>query len=124
MLRLITNRSMPLQQIVNQVIELSKQVGAFIKQERSTFDPDKIEYKGLNDMVSYVDKTAEEKIVAELEKILPEAGFITEEKTKNNLAGWGRIPTAPRGCLVVDDEFAKHAHLLSNFRSRERASKV
>jgi myo-inositol-1(or 4)-monophosphatase len=77
---------MPLQQIVNQVIELSKQVGAFIKQERSTFDPDKVEYKGLNDMVSYVDKTAEEKIVAGLEKILPEAGFITEEKTRNKIA--------------------------------------
>lgn len=76
---------MPLQQIVTQVIELSKQVGAFIKQERSTFNPDAIEYKGLNDMVSYVDKTAEEKIVAGLEKILPEAGFITEEKTKNKI---------------------------------------
>jgi myo-inositol-1(or 4)-monophosphatase len=77
---------MPLQQIVTQVIELSKQVGAFIKQERSTFNQDAIEYKGLNDMVSYVDKTAEEKIVAGLEKILPEAGFITEEKTKNKIA--------------------------------------
>jgi len=76
---------MPLQQIVTQVIELSKQVGAFIKQERSTFNQDAIEYKGLNDMVSYVDKTAEEKIVAGLEKILPEAGFITEEKTKNKI---------------------------------------
>lgn len=32
-------------------------------------------------MVSYVDKTAEEKLVAELSKILPEAGFITEENT-------------------------------------------
>src|SRR6201999_4496085 len=74
---------MPLQQIVTQVIELSKQAGAFIKQERSNFNPDKVEYKGLNDMVSYVDKTAEEKIVTGLEKILPEAGFITEEKTKN-----------------------------------------
>jgi len=74
-----------LQQIVTQVIDLSKQVGAFIKQERSTFNSDQIEYKGLNDMVSYVDKTAEEKIVAGLEKILPEAGFITEEKTKNKI---------------------------------------
>lgn len=77
---------MPLQQIVNQVIELSKEAGAFIKQERNTFNQDKVEYKGLNDMVSYVDKTAEEMIVAGLEKILPEAGFITEEKTKNKIA--------------------------------------
>jgi myo-inositol-1(or 4)-monophosphatase len=77
---------MPLQQIVTQVIELSKQAGAFIRQERNTFNADKVEYKGLNDMVSYVDKTAEEMIVAGLEKILPEAGFITEEKTKNKIS--------------------------------------
>ena len=34
-------------------------------------------------MVSYVDKTAEQMIVSALEKLLPEAGFITEEKTVN-----------------------------------------
>ncbi|MCC8426125.1 inositol monophosphatase family protein [Mucilaginibacter sp. UR6-11] len=73
-------------QIAKQVIELSKQAGDFIRQERKTFNADKIEYKGLNDLVSYVDKTAEGIIVAGLEKILPEAGFITEEKTKNNIA--------------------------------------
>ncbi len=77
---------MSLKQVTEQVIDLSKQVGAFIREERNNFDPDKIEYKGLNDMVSYVDKTAEEKIVAGLEKILPEAGFITEEKTRNKIA--------------------------------------
>jgi myo-inositol-1(or 4)-monophosphatase len=76
---------MQLKQIINQVIEVSKEAGQFIRQERITFDPDKIEYKGLNDLVSYVDKTAEQKIVAGLEKIFPEAGFITEEKTKNRL---------------------------------------
>jgi myo-inositol-1(or 4)-monophosphatase len=77
---------MHLEQIVNKVIDLSKEVGAFIKQERNSFNPDKIEYKGLNDMVSYVDKTAEQKIVAALEKILPEAGFITEEQTSTKTA--------------------------------------
>ena len=34
----------------------------------------------LNDLVSYVDKTAEQIIVAGLEEILPEAGFITEPR--------------------------------------------
>jgi myo-inositol-1(or 4)-monophosphatase len=76
---------MKLSQIINQVIDVSKEAGQFIRQERKTFNPDKIEYKGLNDLVSYVDKTAEEKIVAGLELILPEAGFITEEKTRNRL---------------------------------------
>ncbi|WP_432327043.1 inositol monophosphatase family protein [Mucilaginibacter sp. P25] len=71
--------------IIHQVIEVSKQAGDFIRQERKAFDPDRIEYKGLNDMVSYVDKTAEEAIVKGLSKILPEAGFITEEKTTTKI---------------------------------------
>ncbi len=77
---------MQLEQVAKQVVELSKQAGDFIRQERKTFNADKIEYKGLNDLVSYVDKTAEGIIVAGLEKILPEAGFITEEQTKNKIA--------------------------------------
>ncbi|QXV64531.1 inositol monophosphatase [Mucilaginibacter sp. 21P] len=68
-------------QIIDRVIDVSKEAGQFIRDERKTFDADRIEYKGLNDLVSYVDKTAEQKIVAGLELILPEAGFITEEKT-------------------------------------------
>jgi myo-inositol-1(or 4)-monophosphatase len=39
----------------------------------------------LNDLVSYVDKTAEEIIVKGLQEILPEAGFITEEQTNTNI---------------------------------------
>ncbi|MBD1367294.1 inositol monophosphatase [Mucilaginibacter sp. ZT4R22] len=72
---------MKLNSIITEVTEVAKIAGQFIRQERITFDADKIEYKGLNDLVSYVDKTAEQKIVAGLEKIIPEAGFITEEKT-------------------------------------------
>ncbi|SEP41340.1 inositol monophosphatase family protein [Mucilaginibacter sp. OK283] len=72
---------MQLQNITQQVIEIAKQAGDFIRQERKSFSPDKIEYKGLNDMVSYVDQTAERIIVEGLKKVLPESGFITEEKT-------------------------------------------
>ncbi len=72
-------------QITNKVVEIARQAGAFIREQRKVFDPSKIEYKGLNDLVSYVDKTAEEMIVAGLEKVLPEAGFITEEKTTNRV---------------------------------------
>ncbi|HZY36774.1 MAG TPA: inositol monophosphatase family protein [Mucilaginibacter sp.] len=67
--------------LTKQVIEVAKEAGAFIREQRKTFSADKIEIKGLNDLVSYVDKTAEQMIVAALEKLLPEAGFITEEKT-------------------------------------------
>lgn len=76
---------MVLSQIINQVTEVARQTGDFIRNERKNFDADRIEYKGLNDLVSYVDKTAEQQIVAALEKILPEAGFITEEKTINKV---------------------------------------
>lgn len=76
---------MNLENLATEVINLSKQVGEFIRQERQKFNSDNIEYKGLNDMVSYVDKAAEVQIVAALEALLPEAGFITEEKTKNEI---------------------------------------
>jgi myo-inositol-1(or 4)-monophosphatase len=69
------------EQVIQKVIEIAKEAGEFIRQQRKTFTPDKIEIKGLNDLVSYVDKTAEEIIVAGLKNIVPGAGFITEEKT-------------------------------------------
>ncbi|WP_259069530.1 inositol monophosphatase family protein [Mucilaginibacter sp. X4EP1] len=74
---------MQLEQVTSKVVEIAKQAGAFIREQRKTFSADQIEIKGLNDLVSYVDKTAEQIIVAALEKVLPEAGFLTEEKTIN-----------------------------------------
>lgn len=74
---------MDLQQLTASVIELSKEVGGFIRAEGEKFNADDIEYKGLNNLVSYVDKEAEERIVARLSALLPEAGFITEEDTIN-----------------------------------------
>ena len=72
---------MQLEKITHKVIDVAKQAGAFIREQRNAFTPDKIEIKGLNDLVSYVDKTAEQIIVAALKDVVPEAGFITEEKT-------------------------------------------
>ena len=72
---------MILEQITQKVIDIAKETGVFIREQRKTFTPDKIEIKGLNDLVSYVDKTAEEQIVAALENVISGAGFITEEKT-------------------------------------------
>jgi myo-inositol-1(or 4)-monophosphatase len=54
----------------------------FIQSEAKKFSPEHIESKGLNNFVSYVDKTSEEMLVETLHEILPEAGFITEENTK------------------------------------------
>jgi len=74
---------MNLQQLAQNLNILVRSVGAFIKQEAASFDRSKIETKGVNDLVSYVDKQAEEKLVEGLRKLLPEAGFITEENTDN-----------------------------------------
>jgi len=70
-----------LEVLTYKVEALAKEAGAFIKQERSIFDDAKIEYKGEKDLVSYVDKETEKLLVARLRELLPEAGFITEEKT-------------------------------------------
>lgn len=64
-----------------QVRALAAQGAAFIKKEGATFDSSKIEHKSPTDMVSYVDKETEKLLVAGLQKLLPEAGFITEEGT-------------------------------------------
>ena len=61
--------------IENKVKELVIDVGAWIRNERLNFNYDKIEIKGLNDLVSYVDKTSEEKLVNGLKSIIPNSGF-------------------------------------------------
>ncbi len=66
----------------NAVRETCLQVADFIKKESTEFSRDKIEQKGFNDLVSYVDKESEQQIVNACKKILPEAGFITEEGTE------------------------------------------
>ncbi|WP_296705220.1 inositol monophosphatase family protein [Algoriphagus sp.] len=66
--------------------EIAKEVGSFIRKERQHFNVKNVEHKGFNDLVSYVDKEAEKKIVFALSKILPEAGFITEEGTNTTRA--------------------------------------
>jgi myo-inositol-1(or 4)-monophosphatase len=68
--------------ICARVIETAKQAGRFILGERKGFDLSKIEIKGKNDLVSYVDKSAEKQITEGLRELIPGAGFITEEKTE------------------------------------------
>lgn len=72
--------------ICQQVITVAKDAGNFIRQESELFSNAKVEYKGKNDMVSYVDKTAEEMIIEGLSILLPDAGFIAEENTNSSIA--------------------------------------
>lgn len=69
--------------ILQSVKALTLEVGEFIREEAKQFDRSKIEHKGFNDLVSYVDKQAENKLVQGLKTILPESGFIAEEGTSN-----------------------------------------
>ena len=58
-----------------------REAGQFIRQEAATFDRARIEFKGTHDLVSYVDQETERRLVAGLRRLLPQAGFITEEGT-------------------------------------------
>lgn len=57
--------------------------GEYIVEQRKAFSKDVVEIKALNQLVSYVDINAEKQLVEQLSKIVPEAGFITEENTSD-----------------------------------------
>jgi len=69
--------------LCNNVCELSRTVGKFLQTEISKIKQTDIETKGINDFVTYVDKTSEQKLVKTLSELLPEAGFIAEENTSD-----------------------------------------
>ena len=66
----------------------------FILKESEIFDISRAEKKGHNDFVSYVDKGSEKMLVEKLSRILPEAGFNTEEGTS--------AKKGARYCWVID----------------------
>jgi len=70
-----------LEKVCMAVCSLARETGAFIRQERTTFTFSKVEHKGHNDLVSFVDKSAEKMLVTGLKTLLPACGFITEENT-------------------------------------------
>ena len=77
---------MDLSVLVAQVREVAVEVGAFLREQREAFDRSAVQEKGPHDYVSYVDKASEERLVEALSALLPEAGFITEEKTTGQYA--------------------------------------
>jgi len=71
-----------LRNIEKQTIETCLEVGQFIRQESENFDLDRIEQKNsFNNLVSYVDKESEKKLVKALSSIIPGSGFLAEEGT-------------------------------------------
>ncbi len=71
------------QQLCLATCEIARIVGKFMAEERKTFNENKIETKGLHDLVSYVDKASEKQIIEKLSLLLPESGFIAEEGTSD-----------------------------------------
>lgn len=67
------------QQILEKLLPFVLKTAEFIGKEYISFDPANIEIKGHNDLVSYVDKTAEAMLSEACLKITPDAGFINEE---------------------------------------------
>ncbi len=72
---------MNLELLTKQVANVSRATGTFLKNELHNIKSSDIQEKGANDFVTYVDKASEKRIVTELSRILPEAGFIAEENS-------------------------------------------
>ncbi len=66
--------------------KISREVGQFLKSERSSIAKSDIIFKGrANDLVSRADKEAEVMFVSALEKLIPESGFVAEEGTSQKI---------------------------------------
>jgi myo-inositol-1(or 4)-monophosphatase len=72
---------MEIKAICIEIENAARDAGEFIRKEASAFDIRRVEKKGLNDLVSYVDKGSEKMLVERLGNLIPEAGFVVEEGT-------------------------------------------
>ena len=72
---------MNLKQLCFDVIEITREVGEFLKSSVDQLSDDMIEAKGSMDFVTVVDKKSEVLIIDRLTELLPEAGFVAEEGT-------------------------------------------
>lgn len=62
-------------------VDAAKKAGAFIRENLNRVAGGDIEYKGMHDFVTYVDKTSEKMLVEMLRDVVPGAGFLVEEKS-------------------------------------------
>lgn len=68
-----------MQQLLHETEQVALEAGAFLRKEQEGFSIDRVEEKHAHDYVSDVDKNTEQIVVGALKRILPEAGFVTEE---------------------------------------------
>ena len=62
------------------VCELAREAGAYIARQRERFTFSDVEFKGAQNLVSYVDKQTERTLVERLKALVPEAEFVTERE--------------------------------------------
>lgn len=67
------------QEICLVVCDIARRAGLYISGEREGFSSEMIEYKGVQNLVSYVDKTAERMIIDDLLVLVPDSRIIAEE---------------------------------------------
>ena len=72
------------EKLISGVKILARAVGEYLREEQRELRKRDIEMKGTRDYVTYIDKEAEKRLVEGLKKLLPEAGFLTEEETVEN----------------------------------------
>jgi myo-inositol-1(or 4)-monophosphatase len=72
---------MQFEKILNDVLPVVESTAMFIRSHTGKVADEEIEIKSRNSLVSFVDKQAEKELVNGLSRIIPGAGFITEEGT-------------------------------------------
>src|SRR4051812_41385107 len=85
--RKINMQMKELQRIREETVLAVEKAAIFIQHEIGKIHKEDIISKALNSLVTYVDKEAEKLLVNELKRILPEATFLTEENTIEEVAG-------------------------------------
>lgn len=70
---------MNLEKLTDNVCDLARETGVFLKQAVSDLKTTDIESKGVHNYVTWVDKESERRIVEALSRLLPGSGFIAEE---------------------------------------------
>ena len=75
------NNKLDLTAILESCKSLILEVGAFIKKASIHLSEISVKDKNHNNLVTKIDKESEQRLVEGLKKILPNSGFITEEKT-------------------------------------------
>lgn len=78
---------MDLKEITTEACRIARATGGYLRGERRGFKAEHVLEKGTHDYVSYVDREAEKMTVEALRRVLPEAGFVTEEGTVEQSSG-------------------------------------